>query len=88
MSNVKPGDTAKIVESTDGAMVGRIVKVLHWQGEHSKLGTIWRVRAALGELVTEYGGVGPECDCPDSWLRKFDPTQAANDAHFEAQVPA
>lgn len=72
--NVKPGDNAKIIESTDGANVGRVVLVGQHQGEHSKFGDIWRVHSIDGKpLPTEHGGNGMECDCPDKWLQKEPP---------------
>lgn len=83
--NVKQGDRARFVESIDGAAVGRVVHVVRFQGEHSKLGAIWRVRAVdgRGPLVTEFGGVGDECDAADDWLRvEPELAPAANDAKF------
>lgn len=83
--NVKQGDRARFVESIDGAAVGRIVTVVRYQGEHSKLGPVWRVRAVdgRGPLVTEYGGVSDECDAADEWLRvEADPLPAANDSKY------
>ena len=68
--NVKAGDFARIVESVDGINVGKVVEVCSFQGTHSVLGPIWRIRSHAGELVTEYGAIGFTCDCADAWLRK------------------
>lgn len=74
--NVKQGDTAKIIESIDGLNVGKIVEVCTFQGHHSRLGPIWRVRVLKGDqLVTEYGGVGITCDCADAWLEPHPPVE-------------
>lgn len=59
-------------------------------GEHSKYGRIWHVRSLGLPLVTEYGAVGPECDCAEAWLRKLPPTttlEASNDALYLPATP-
>lgn len=71
--NVEVGDMARIIESVDGINVGKIVEVCSFQGVHSMLGPIWRIRSHSGELVTEYGAVGFTCDCADAWLQKLEP---------------
>ncbi len=86
--NVKQGDTATIVKSVDGINVGKIVDVVAYMGQHSKLGAIWHVRSKGSDLITEYGAVGNECDCADDWLRPLPPdtdvkVEAANDELFE-----
>lgn len=79
--NVKQGDLATIIKSVDGINVGKIVEVLQYEGEHSKFCPIWHIRSKGCDLITEYGAVGPECDCPDAWLRPLppEPPKAAND---------
>ena len=52
---VKPGDTAKVIDSVDGASIGTIVEVVSYAGEHSKYGPIWRCRSEA-TIVTEFGG--------------------------------
>ena len=85
--NVKPGDKAKIIESTDGANVGRIVLVGQHQGEHSKFGDIWRIHSLDGKVLpTEHGGVGLECDCPDKWLKKEPPVSSDAINQKEAEL--
>ena len=76
---------AIIVKSIDNVNVGKIVQVRQWMGEHSKLGHIWHVRSRGNDLITEYGAVGPECDCADDWLRPLPPEalEAANEVHYE-----
>lgn len=72
--SIKKGDRAQIIGGVDGLNYGVIVEVGDYQGEHSKYGAIWRVRSLGPDLVTEYGGVGKECDCAAAWLRKLPPT--------------
>lgn len=79
--NCKQGDLAVITKSVDGINVGKIVECLYLAGIHSKLGPIWHVRSAGNDLITEYGAVGPECDCADDWLKPLPPP--ANDEHFD-----
>lgn len=74
--NVEVGDIARIIESVDGINVGKIVEVCSFQGIHSVLGPIWRIRSRTGEMVTEYGAVGFTCDCADAWLEKLEPEDA------------
>lgn len=75
--NVKKGDLAVIIKSTFGLNIGRIVEVGDMMGEHSQLGAIWHVRTKGRALVTDYGAIGPECDCADDWLRPL-PADDAN----------
>lgn len=82
--NVKQGDTAEIIESVDGINVGKLVEVCAFQGTHSLLGPIWRIRSHAGELITEYGAVGFTCDCADKWLRKVEPKP--DDAQDESKA--
>ena len=71
---IKKGDLAEIIAGAlgeGGPNAGKRVTVGFLQGEHSQYGNIWRVH---GEgLVTEYGAVGTELDCAQSWLRKIEP---------------
>ena len=69
---VAKGDKARIVNGIFGTNWGKIVQVGELVGEHSKYGPVWRVRSLGRDLVTEYGAVGPTCDCPDEWLRPLD----------------
>lgn len=86
--NVKQGDLATIIKSTDGINVGKIVQVGQYMGEHSKLGPIWHVHSRGSDLITEYGAVGSECDCADDWLRPLPPEElkAANDERYEREA--
>jgi hypothetical protein len=70
---IKRGDTAVITEGVLGKKspnVGRVVTVGYLQGQHSRHGNVWRVHGE--NLVSEYGGVGGELDCPQVWLRKIE----------------
>jgi len=77
MKPLQKGDQAEIIAGAlgdKGPNIGKRVTVGMLQGEHSQYGRIWRVH---GEgLVTEYGAVGTELDCAQSWLRKLDPPKA------------
>ena len=71
---IKAGDLCEIVEGAlggKGPNVGKIVRVLQLRGEHSVHGRIWRVDG--NHLVTEFGAVGGQLDCAQSWLRKLPP---------------
>ena len=78
--NVSKGDLARIVKSSfpgredSDENNDKIVEVLYQRGEHSKYGVIWRIRSKTQDLVTEYGGVGNECDIEDDRLRRVDST--------------
>ena len=71
---IQSGDLAEIICGALGSVgpnVGKQVRVGLLRGEHSQHGRIWRVH---GEgLVTEYGAVGAELDCAQSWLRRIEP---------------
>lgn len=69
---LEPGCLAVVIDSVEKMSVGKIVQCVKILGEHSLYGTIWRVRAR-DTLVTEYGGMGNEADCPAKWLRKIEP---------------
>ena len=71
---VAKGDKARIVNGIFGTNWGKIVQVGELVGEHSKYGPVWRVRSLGRDLVTEYGALGPTCDCPDEWLRPLPKT--------------
>jgi len=79
----KQGDLAEIVQSVDGASVGKIVQCISYIGDHSQYGPIWRVRAK-DILVTEFGGVSNEADVPDAWLKPIKP--GSLDAPTEKKV--
>jgi hypothetical protein len=82
----KKGDMAHIINGTDGLNVGKVVEVVAYQGEHSKYGPVWRVKSHGGNLITEYGGVGITCDCPDEWLKPF-PPEPLDNAGFGMDEP-
>lgn len=71
---IKKGDMATIISGalgTGGPNVGKVVTVGTLQGEHSVHGRIWRVHG--DGLTTEFGAVGSELDCAQSWLKKIEP---------------
>lgn len=73
---IKAGDLCEIVEGAMGSKspnVGKRVRVLELRGEHSVHGRIWRVQG--GDLVSEYGALGEQVDCAQSWLRKLPPEE-------------
>ena len=71
--NVKSGDRAVIIKSALGVNIGRVIDVGEYRGEHTQYGPIWHVYSTGSALVTEYGGIGKECDCADDWLRPLLP---------------
>lgn len=88
--NCKQGDLATIIKSVDGINVGKVVEVVEFAGQHSKYGAIWHIRSRGCDLITEYGAVGPECDCPDDWMRPLPPETpvASNDAVYREKESA
>jgi hypothetical protein len=71
---IKAGDDCLV---SDGALkdkspnVGKRVRVVSGQGEHSKLGRIWR---CTGENLVQFdGSVSSWADFPAVWLEKVDP---------------
>lgn len=75
---IKSGDTAKVINSIDGACVGITVIVGEYQGEHSKYGRIWRCKSK-DTIVTEFGGFGNEADFAEDWLMKIDDPEQLTD---------
>lgn len=78
---IKSGDLVEIVRGAMGAQgpnVGKRVTVVALRGEHSVHGRIWRVVGK--DLISEYGAVGGEVDCAQSWLRKLPPDSPASTA--------
>lgn len=86
---IQSGDMAEIIEGAlgnQGPNVGKIVRVESLRGEHSQHGRIWRVS---GEgLVTEYGALGNQADCAQSWLRKIEPPTDTQSTHTTKEVTA
>jgi hypothetical protein len=70
--NVRPGDLAEVIKTTDGIQVGIQVTVKEYAGIHSKLGVMWLCESS-GTLVTEYGATGNCAHFADDWLRKIEP---------------
>ncbi len=70
----KQGDSAHIIDGAlNRANVGKLVKCLRYDGDHSVLGPIWFVQSEGSDLVTEWGSVGSTCHVPDAWLRPLPP---------------
>lgn len=67
------GVLCKVIGGTDGLNLGKVVRVASLQGEHSKLGRIWRCTAEGGDLITEYGAVGSTADFAQDWLEPIPP---------------
>lgn len=72
MSNLEPGCLARIIQSTDGLSVGRIVQCVKVRGEHPLYGTVWQISSS-DKFVTEYGATGYYADIPAKWLKKIEP---------------
>lgn len=74
MTPIQSGDKAIIIMGAlgdKGPNIGKQVTVGTLRGEHSQYGRIWRVYGA--NLTTEYGAMGSELDCAQSWLQKIEP---------------
>lgn len=67
------GVLCKVIGGTDGLNIGKIVKIASLQGEHSKLGRIWRCTVVDGQLVTEYDAIGIAADFAQDWLEPIPP---------------
>jgi hypothetical protein len=85
MKPISAGDTC-VVESIDGHAVGRKVRVISLQGQHSKLGNIWRCQSLDGQLVSEYGATGETMDFSASWLQRIDPINTDKQSTKELQA--
>lgn len=77
---VYPGARCEIIGSANGPKgpsVGRHCTALYLhQHQHSLWGNIWRVGSVDGsDFVSEHGGVGPEVDCAEDWLRVIEDDQ-------------
>lgn len=70
------GVLCKVIGGTDGLNIGKTVRVSSLQGEHSKLGRIWRCAAVDTSLITEYGAVGIAADFAQDWLEPIPPETA------------
>lgn len=81
----KPGDSAKVINSIDGASVGLIVQIVSYAGEHSKYGPIWRCQSK-GTIVTEFGGIGNEADFADEWLEPIVPPDEIKTTEKEKEL--
>lgn len=86
MKRVQAGVICEVIGGTDNLNVGKQVKVISLQGQHSQLGNIWRCTVVKGEqLVTEYGAVGISADFAQSWLRPIEDEPLPNQAEKHTQ---
>lgn len=67
---IKAGDDCLVVGGTNGKNLNRKVRVVSLQGEHSKLGRIWR--CAAPNLMQFDGSYNDWADFAASWLQKID----------------
>lgn len=76
---IKAGDLAEVIDGLAGPRspnIGLIVKVLTCQGEHTRLGRIWRCVAPEVKQLHDSGQgytVTGIADFAASWLRKIEP---------------
>lgn len=83
----KQGDLAHIIDGAlNRANVGKLVKCIRYDGDHSKHGPIWFVESQGVQLVTEYGAVGTSCHVPDAWLKPLPPEAANQDRFAKAEA--
>ena len=68
---IKAGDSAIIIRGAladKSPNIGKQVTVGKLKGEHTQYGRVWVVYGE--QLITEYGVVGTQLDCPAAWLQK------------------
>lgn len=74
---IKAGDLAEVIDGMQGNAspnLGLIVRVLHYAGDHSRHGRIWRCEAEYAVLGQIGANVPPgAADFAQSWLRKIEP---------------
>lgn len=77
---ISAGDLAEVVSGHQAAAspnIGLIVRVLHFVGEHSRHGRIWRCEAEYASLHQPGVSVPPgQADFAQAWLRKIEPPPA------------
>ena len=83
MRPLQSGDICLVIDSIDRISVGRTVKVISLQGQHSKWGNIWRCRGLNGALISEYGAVGDVAEFAQSWLQRIDPIKTPDNVKIE-----
>ncbi len=81
------GDLAEVIGGAFNlANVGKIVRVVAYDGEHSKYGAMWKCLATDQPIMTEYGCVGIGAHFADDWLRPLPPDKTpANDFLYDEQ---
>jgi hypothetical protein len=71
---IKAGDLAEVIDGAYRAKspnIGKRVKVVSAQGEHSKLGRVWR---CTGDNLMQFDGSRSSwADFPAIWLKKIEP---------------
>lgn len=90
---LQAGDTAVVINGMGAAKshnVGKTVKVLSLQGEHSRLGRVWRREGAGIQQLSDAGGYVTTgwADFPAAWLQKVDPPPVATAADATNEVTA
>ena len=72
MEPIKAGDQCKVIDGTlksKSPNVGKTVAVVSIQGDHSRLGRIWR---CTGESLEQFdGSIDTWADFPAVWLKKM-----------------
>lgn len=85
---VKAGDRCEVINALGGVKspnLGLTVTVASFQGEHSRLGRIWRCEGKDVSQLDDAGNyfLAGWAEFPATWLRKLPPPEphAANDEH-------
>lgn len=90
---LQAGDTAVVVNGMGAAKspnVGKTVKVLSLQGEHSRLGRVWRCEGAGIQQLSDAGGYIATgwADFPAAWLQKISPPDTTQSNTTNQEVTA
>lgn len=93
MKPIQAGDFAEIIRGLGrdkSPNIGKRVRVVSMQGEHSQFGRIWR---CTGEGVQQLSDAGTYittgwADFPATWLRKIEPEGTNNTTSTSKEVTA
>ena len=80
---IQAGDVCEVINAMGerkSPNLGIQVRVVHFQGEHSRLGPIWHCEPMPGYTMfklTDWGGTEPtpNGDLAQSWLQRIDPDE-------------
>lgn len=93
MKPLQAGDTAEVIQGlgrSKSPNIGKRVRVVSMQGEHSQLGRVWRCTGDGVQQLTDGGTyvVTGWADFPASWLRKIEPDSPTDTTSASKEVTA